>query len=188
MVPRPGHGHVAEPAPGQELPHRPAGEQAQVTGHHAARPTEHSAQAHLGEDRLDADREQATVVPRGQVRRGQQQGATRPQHPADLRDRRVGVDQVLDQLAHDNHIGHGGPQRQTGRPDAGTHQREAEATAGALLELSLEAAAQWPSFARELADASGLECALREDGTLLLARDADSAAALERELAAMPQL
>ncbi len=57
------------------------------------------------------------------------------------------------------------------------------AAAGRLLELGLESARLWPEFASELAGASETASALRGGGTLLLARDADEAAALERELA-----
>jgi len=50
------------------------------------------------------------------------------------------------------------------------------------LELGLASARLWPAFAEELLDATGLEVGLRETGTLVLARDADEAMALEREL------
>jgi glycine oxidase len=53
---------------------------------------------------------------------------------------------------------------------------EAEIGHADLLEDGLEAAAAWPAFAREL----GVE--LHTAGTLLVARDGDEAAALEREL------
>ena len=52
----------------------------------------------------------------------------------------------------------------------------------ALLELGLEAAAAWPAFAAELAEASGTVSCLRTDGTLIVARDGDEAAELERQL------
>ena len=126
VVPRPGYRNAAEPAGGQELGQRPAGEQAQVACHHAARPAEHSAQAHLGEDRLDPEGEQPPVVPRGQVRRGQQQRATRPEHPPGLGDRPVGVHQMLDQLAHDHHVRGAVRDRQARRGHARAHHREAE--------------------------------------------------------------
>ena len=96
---------AAEAAGGQELGQRPPGEQAQVAGHHAPRPAVHAVQAHLGEDRLDARGEQAAVVPGGEVRRGQQQVAAGLEYPPDFFQRPVGVDQVLDQLAHDHHVG-----------------------------------------------------------------------------------
>jgi glycine oxidase len=54
--------------------------------------------------------------------------------------------------------------------------------AGHLLDLGLESAGLWPGFAAELAEASGTESRLRSDGTLIVARDSDEAAALEREL------
>jgi glycine oxidase len=60
--------------------------------------------------------------------------------------------------------------------------------AGRLLELGLESAALWPDFAAELAEASGTASQLRSDGTLILARDSDEAAALERELAFRAEL
>ena len=59
-----------------------------------------------------------------------------------------------------------------------------EATFGEerLTELGLASAARWPRFARELAEASGLDPSLRACGTLAVARDGDEAEALEREL------
>jgi glycine oxidase len=53
----------------------------------------------------------------------------------------------------------------------------------ALLELGLRSARAWPAFAEELQDASGADPGLRRCGALVVARDADEAAALERELA-----
>jgi glycine oxidase len=52
-----------------------------------------------------------------------------------------------------------------------------------VLELGLRSAAAWPDFAAELERASGIEVGLRRGGTLLVARDADEARALERQLA-----
>lgn len=52
-----------------------------------------------------------------------------------------------------------------------------------LLGLGLRSAAMWPAFARELEQASGLPVGLRQCGTLLLARDEDEVAELERSLA-----
>jgi len=60
--------------------------------------------------------------------------------------------------------------------------------AGRLLELGLTSAGLWPAFAAELAEASGTEARLRSDGTLIVARDADEAAGLERELAFRAEL
>jgi glycine oxidase len=51
------------------------------------------------------------------------------------------------------------------------------------LELGLRSAAIWPAFAAALQDASGLALELQQTGTLLLARDADEARELERQLA-----
>jgi len=61
----------------------------------------------------------------------------------------------------------------------------AEASFGedALLDLSLRAAAGFPAFCAELADASGIEPGLRSTGTLVVARDRDEAEALDRLLA-----
>ncbi|MEA2151719.1 MAG: glycine oxidase [Solirubrobacteraceae bacterium] len=53
----------------------------------------------------------------------------------------------------------------------------------ALLELGLRSARAWPAFAAELRGASGADPGLRRCGALVVARDADEAAALERELA-----
>jgi glycine oxidase len=51
------------------------------------------------------------------------------------------------------------------------------------LELGLAAAGRWPSAARELGEASGIDPGLRPSGTLVLARDRDEAEALDRERA-----
>jgi glycine oxidase len=61
----------------------------------------------------------------------------------------------------------------------------AEANFGedALLDLSLRAAAGFPSFCAELAEASGADPGLRRSGTLVVARDRDEAESLDRLLA-----
>ncbi|HEX3510405.1 MAG TPA: glycine oxidase ThiO [Solirubrobacteraceae bacterium] len=51
-----------------------------------------------------------------------------------------------------------------------------------LLELGLRSAGMWPRFAQGLADATGIDVGLRRCGTMLLARDADDARELERQL------
>jgi len=80
----------------------------------------------------------------------------------------------------------GVPGEGTSRVAAGMLAPVAEVEFGdagqALLELGLRSAALWPSFAAELARASGLEIPLRRTGTLLLARDEDEALELERQL------
>jgi len=50
----------------------------------------------------------------------------------------------------------------------------------ALLELSLRAAADFPAFCAELAEASGRDPGLHATGTLVVARDRDEAEALDR--------
>ena len=60
---------------------------------------------------------------------------------------------------------------------------EADAGELALLELGLRSARAWPQFAAELAVASGADPGLYRCGALVVARDGDEAAALERELA-----
>jgi glycine oxidase len=52
-----------------------------------------------------------------------------------------------------------------------------------VLELGVRSAALWPDFAAELERASGVEVGLRSSGTLVVARDADEARELERQLA-----
>jgi glycine oxidase len=52
-----------------------------------------------------------------------------------------------------------------------------------VLELGLRSAELWPSFAEELAAATGVELALLSTGALFLARDDDEARELERKLA-----
>jgi glycine oxidase len=51
-----------------------------------------------------------------------------------------------------------------------------------VLELGLRSARMWPDFARELERATGTGVALHRSGTLLVARDADEARELERQL------
>jgi len=51
-----------------------------------------------------------------------------------------------------------------------------------LLQLGLRSAEMWPTFAAALQEASGVEVPLLRTGTLLLARDADEAGELERQL------
>jgi glycine oxidase len=60
---------------------------------------------------------------------------------------------------------------------------EAALTEQALLSLGLESVRIYPSFVSELADASGVDPGYLRCGTLAVARDADEAEALERELA-----
>jgi glycine oxidase len=52
-----------------------------------------------------------------------------------------------------------------------------------LLELGLRSADMWPAFAQELQAASAQKVGLLRTGTLLLARDADEARELERQIA-----
>jgi glycine oxidase len=52
-----------------------------------------------------------------------------------------------------------------------------------LLALNLESWRRYPSFCAELEEASGLAVGFRASGTLMVARDADDNAALEREYA-----
>ena len=52
-----------------------------------------------------------------------------------------------------------------------------------LLDLSLRSLERWPAFAEELLAETGLDVGLRRSGTLVVARDADEAEALARELA-----
>ncbi|CAB4913162.1 unannotated protein [freshwater metagenome] len=59
---------------------------------------------------------------------------------------------------------------------------EADAGERALVQLGMESARRWSAFAGELLDATGIDVGLREHGTLVVARDADEAAALEREV------
>lgn len=52
-----------------------------------------------------------------------------------------------------------------------------------VLELGLRSAAMWPDFAAELGERSGRDVGLERNGTLMVARDADEARELERQLA-----
>jgi glycine oxidase len=52
-----------------------------------------------------------------------------------------------------------------------------------LLDLARRSADLWPAFADELGELTGVEVGLRRTGTLMVARDADEARELERQLA-----
>jgi glycine oxidase len=56
------------------------------------------------------------------------------------------------------------------------------------LELGVSSAALWPDFAAELQRATGIDVGLRSSGTLAVARDADEARALERQIAFCEEL
>jgi glycine oxidase len=75
----------------------------------------------------------------------------------------------------------------TSRVAAGMLAPVAEAEFGdagrRLLELGLRSADMWPAFAQELQAASAQQVGLLRTGTLLLARDADEARELERQIA-----
>lgn len=57
---------------------------------------------------------------------------------------------------------------------------EADAGEPALLRAGLASAARWPSFAADLEEAAGASAGYRRCGTLVVARDADEAEALDR--------
>jgi glycine oxidase len=57
-----------------------------------------------------------------------------------------------------------------------------------VLDLGVSSAALWPDFAAELQLATGIDVGLRSSGTLAVARDADEARALERQLAFCEEL
>ena len=50
-----------------------------------------------------------------------------------------------------------------------------------MLELAMRSASLWPAFAEELGRTAGVEIVMRPTGTLLLARDSDEEAELERQ-------
>jgi len=65
---------------------------------------------------------------------------------------------------------------------------EADAGEPALLAAGLASARAWPQFAAELEQASGLDPGMRACGTLVVARDADDVAWLDRERELRDQL
>jgi glycine oxidase len=65
---------------------------------------------------------------------------------------------------------------------------EADAGERELLALGMRSARDWPAFARELGEASGLDCGLRAVGTLVVARDRDELEAVDREIALRARL
>jgi arabinofuranan 3-O-arabinosyltransferase len=96
--------HVHEP-PGPQQPHQgPGGEQPQVPHHDAPGAPVHLPGADLGEHGLHAQEQEHPVEPGRQVGSGEQEGAARCQHPADLVEDEVRVHQVLDHLAHEDDV------------------------------------------------------------------------------------
>jgi glycine oxidase len=65
---------------------------------------------------------------------------------------------------------------------------EADAGEPAILRAGLASARRWPAFAAELEQASGASAGYRRCGTLVVARDADEAEALDRERALREEL
>ena len=115
VVGRTRHGDVAEPGRRQQAGQRPLGEDAQMAGDLAPGPAVDPVEAHLGEHGLDPERQQGPVVPGGEVGGGQDERASRPQHPSCLGQRAVGVHEVLDQFAHDDDVLAGVGQREPWR-------------------------------------------------------------------------
>ena len=99
----------SKPDAGDELPQRTGGVEPQMAHDLAARAAVDAAQADLGEDGLHPGEQQRAVVPGGQVRGGQHQMAARAQDPADLVERGVRVDEMLDHLAEQDGVGGAGP-------------------------------------------------------------------------------
>ena len=93
MIARAFHLDRVEATGCQQTCERSPGEHVQVAGDLAAWPTEYSAEADLGEDRLHPEGKQTAVVPGGQVRRGQQERAVWLQDPEGFIERRVSVDE-----------------------------------------------------------------------------------------------
>lgn len=115
---------VDEAVGAQQTGQGPAGEQAEVADDLVAGPAEHAELAHLGEDGLDPTQEEEAIEPGGQVGGGQQQGPSRDQDPSGLGQGQVGIDQVLDDLAHQHHVERRSGEGQAGVVDAGPHHDE----------------------------------------------------------------
>lgn len=111
VVGGPGHLSDGEAVGAQESHERRLGEQTQVADDLVARAAEDPQPADLAEDRLDAGEEHQAVEPGGQVGRGDEQRAPGDEHPADLGQGGVRVDQVLDDLAQHHDIDRTPPQR-----------------------------------------------------------------------------
>ena len=112
-----GDGDLDEPGGSEELLEGAAGEDAQMTDHLTTGAAVDAAQADLGEQRLNSDREQHPVVPGRQVGRRQQQRPAGHEHSPRLDEGGVGVHQVLDQLAHERR------RRRCQKPEAGRSRR-----------------------------------------------------------------
>lgn len=102
----------------KQLPQGPLGEDLEMTLHlvalaeHAQPPAQGNLAARLGAEGLDAEGHQDPVGPRDQVRRRDDQGAARHQHPADLADEIIGIGHMLDDLAGHDDLKGGVRQRQ----------------------------------------------------------------------------
>lgn len=118
-------GHRGKAVGGEHADEGPGGEQAQVADHQGAGPAEDAQPAHLGEYRLHPSQQQEPVEPGGEVGGGAQQAPAGDQHPADLVQHRVGVDEMLDDLAHEDHVEHRAGEGQEGAVDTGPHDGEA---------------------------------------------------------------
>ncbi len=120
-----GEGHRGEAVGRQRLDQGPGSEQAQVADHQAAGPAEDAEPAHLGEHRLDPSEQQEPVEPGGEVGGGAQERPAGDQHPPDLVQHQVGVEQVFDDLAHEDHVEDGAIEGEEDPVDAGPHDDQA---------------------------------------------------------------
>jgi len=129
-----GQGDVLEPAGGQEADQGAPGEDVQVADDLGAGPTVDAPDAHLGEEGLDAEDEQGPVVPGGQVGGGEEEGPPGGEDAAGLEEGGVGVDQVLDDLPHDDGVDAAVAEGQAGaiEPAAGDGETEGPGPAGGL--------------------------------------------------------
>ena len=129
-----GQGDVLEPAGGQEADQGAPGEDVQVADDLGAGPTVDAPDAHLGEEGLDAEDEQGPVVPGGQVGGGDEEGPPGGEDTASLEEGGVGVDQVLDDLPHDDGVDAVVAEGQAGavEPAAGDGETEGPSPAGGL--------------------------------------------------------
>jgi arabinofuranan 3-O-arabinosyltransferase len=120
-----GKGHRGEAVGREHLDQGAGGEQSQVADHQAAGPAEDAESAHLGEHRLDPSEQQQPVEPGGKVGGGAQEAPPGDQDPPDLVQHQVRVEEVLDHLAHDDHVEVGANKGEEGSIDAGTHDDQA---------------------------------------------------------------
>jgi len=118
------HHHVDEPIGREQLDQGTAGGHVEMAHHLGAGAAVDGPDGDLGEHRLDAHEQKDPVVPRGQVGGGDQKDPARDEHPPDLGQGTVGVDQVFEHLGEDDRIEGLGGEGEAGPVEAAAGDRQ----------------------------------------------------------------